>query len=112
MDHPIKEIKTLLSTTLNVEPQLLDTYQTEEDTLFWFRQYIDHLISKDFDALLLLLYRIDVNEEKVRSMLAATKGENPAQTIAELILERQKQKLYWRNKFRNSPVQIDDEERW
>lgn len=112
MDEELSDIKQLLATTLNVDNVPLQHIQSEEKVLQWLTQYIDYLISNDFDALLLLLYRIDVSEEKVKSMLAENKGQHSGRVIAELILERQRQKLYWRNKFRNTPVQSDDEERW
>lgn len=112
MENELLDIKGLLSTTLNVEENRMVELRSKEDILQWLTEYIDYLISNDFDALLLLLYRIDVSEQKVRSMLAVNKGENSARTIADLILERQIQKLYWRNKFKNSPTHIDDEERW
>lgn len=112
MDEELNDIKQLLAVTLNVDNIPLQHFQSEEAVLQWLTQYIDYLISNDFDALLLLLYRIDVSEEKVKTMLAENKGLNSGRVIAELILERQRQKLYWRNKFKNSPVQSDDEERW
>lgn len=112
MEEELEDIKRLLVTTLNVENAPLKDVQSEEAVLEWLTQYVDYLISNDFDALLLLLYRIDVSEEKVKAMLAENKGLHSGRVIAELILERQRQKLYWRNKFRNSPVQSDDEERW
>lgn len=112
MSHSVSDINSLLSTTLNVDGQLLSNLNTEEDVLEWLSKYIDHLISTDFDALLLLLYRIDVSEERVKAMLAETKGVDSSRIIAQMIIERQKQKIYWRNKFKNHPVKIDDEERW
>lgn len=112
MRTELDDIKQLLTTTLNVDGHLLTVYQSDEEILLWLSKYIDQLISSDFDALLLLLYRIDVSEERVKAMLAETKGQDSARTIAALIIERQHQKLYWRNKFKNVPVQLDDEERW
>lgn len=112
MSEKLDDIKQLLAATLNVDGQPLKNFHTEEDVLQWLAEYIDYLVSKDFDALLLLLYRIDVSEEKVKSMLAENKGQNSSRLIAGMMIDRQKQKLYWRNKFKNAPVQLDDEERW
>ncbi len=112
MSEKLDDIKQLLATTLNVDGLSLNKFHTEEDILQWLTDYIDYLVSKDFDALLLLLYRIDVSEEKVKTMLAENKGQNSSGLIAQMIIERQKQKLYWRNKFKNAPVQLDDEEKW
>lgn len=112
MSESLDDIKQLLATTLNVDGLPLKNISSEEDILKWLTDYIDYLVAKDFDALLLLLYRIDVSEEKVKAMLAENKGQNSSGIIARMIIERQQQKLYWRNKFKSTPVQIDDEEKW
>jgi hypothetical protein len=82
-----------------------------------FRQWliitIERLIARDFEALMFLLYRIDVNEKTVKASLAASKGENAAGIIADLIIERQLKKIEWREKFRQAaPPPEDEEERW
>lgn len=112
MNNDLVDIKQLLVQTLNIDSTPIIDISTEENILDWLSTYIDRLISEDFDGLLFLLYRIDVNEDKVREMLAATNGINASITIAELILERQKQKIYWRNKFKSSPSNIDENDRW
>lgn len=74
---------------------------------------IDFLIANDFNGLLFILYRLDVDEVKVKEMIASTGGITPGLTIANLILKRLEQKIYWRNKFKNQDkTEIDDEERW
>ncbi|MCO5234556.1 MAG: hypothetical protein LC105_13465 [Chitinophagales bacterium] len=112
MNNEIDDIKQLLVQTLNIDSTPMADMATEDKILEWLSMYIDDLISKDFDGLLFLLYRIDVSENKVREMLSATKGVNASKTIATLILERQKQKIYWRNKFKSSPTNIEENERW
>lgn len=60
-------------------------------------QHINELIESDFNMLLSILYRIDVDENKIRSELKKT-GENKTagHIIALLIIERQKEKLKWK----------------
>jgi hypothetical protein len=107
----LDELKFLVKGTLS--EALPDYLDSEEALLQWLIGKIEQLIATDFEALLFLLYRIDVSEQKVRQMLAATGGEAAARTIAELIIERQKQKLLWREKFRQQPLPPGDEdERW
>lgn len=110
----ISEIQNLLCDTLGVQKQALPIHQTEDELLNWLIDYIDELVSRDFDALLLLLYRIDVSEDRVKKLLEKAQGQNTSRIIAELIIERQKQKLYWRNKFKSQLIKQDedDEERW
>lgn len=73
--------------------------------------HINHLINHDFEKLVYYLYRIDVDENKMRSLLAAKEGENAAGLIADLIIERQLQKIESRKK--NSGTEnIPDDEKW
>lgn len=73
--------------------------------------YINQLINTDFEKLISLLYRIDVNETKLRNLLATSAGRDAAQLIADLIIERQLQKIESR---KNSKPQDDipEDERW
>lgn len=110
----VDELRILIRNTLPPEQQAVCEHAgTEQDLLQALAQMIEGLIKNDFEALLFLLYRIDVSEQKVRQMMAATGGENAALTIAQLILDRQKQKLKWREIFRKNPIIPGEEnERW
>jgi hypothetical protein len=73
--------------------------------------HINHLINHDFQKLVSLLYRVDVNENKMRHLLKQEQGENAAGLIADLIIERQLQKIESRkNSAANNS--ISDEEKW
>jgi hypothetical protein len=61
---------------------------------------VNHMIQHDFQTLLQLLYRIDVNEEKLRRELEQNKNEDAGRIIARLIIERQTQKIESRRQFR------------
>lgn len=107
------QVKSMLCQTLDVESSLVLSYHSEEDLLNWLSSYIDDLVVHDFNGLLLLLYRIDVSESRVREVLELDQAKSySSRIIAELILERQKEKLYWRDKFKNYTKEIDDDERW
>jgi hypothetical protein len=54
--------------------------------------YLNHLIENDFPALLQLLYRVDVSEQKLKSTLKENQGANAGDLLAELLIERQKEK--------------------
>lgn len=62
---------------------------------------IQHLIDFDLNKLWSVLYRIDVNEHKVKDLLATTPFAQHAQGIAQLIIERQQQKNISRKKYKN-----------
>ncbi|MFT6970663.1 MAG: hypothetical protein ACJAXX_001229 [Roseivirga sp.] len=58
---------------------------------------VEHLLLHDFNQLINSLYRIDVSEEKLKAALAIS--PNPAQTISEMIWERELQKVDTRKKY-------------
>ncbi len=59
---------------------------------------VDHLISTDFNKLLNILYRIDVSEEKLKDALS-NNTENTSEIIAQMIFERELQKVETRKKY-------------
>ena len=73
--------------------------------------HINDLINHDFQKLVSLLYRIDVNENKMRNLLEQKEGENAAGLIADLIIERQLQKIESRKRS-SKDKNIPDEEKW
>lgn len=75
-------------------------------------QYINHLINTDFEKLIFYLYRIDVHEAKMKQLLQAHEGENAAALIAQLIIDRQVQKLQAKAEFKTTAREDDNEERW
>lgn len=73
--------------------------------------YINRLITDHFDELITLLYRLDVNEKKLKDLLQQHAAEDAADIIASLIIERQEQKIKTRELFKPSD-NIPEEERW
>jgi len=74
--------------------------------------HINHLINHDFEKLVFYLYRIDVNESKMKKLLDQREGENAAGLIADLVIERQLEKIKSRQQFRQRDNEIDEQEKW
>lgn len=74
--------------------------------------HINHLIQHHFEQLVSLLYRIDVSEAKIKSLLQNEPGKNAGNLIAVLIIERQLQKIKTRQQFKQSGNDFDEEEKW
>lgn len=72
---------------------------------------INPLITNDFNKLLSLLYRIDINENKLKNMLAKNPSTEASLLIADLIIERQLQKIESRKMF-NQREDMENEEKW
>lgn len=74
--------------------------------------YINQLIKNDFEKLVTYLYRIDVNEQKLKSLLRQFPDEDAGNIIASLIIERQQQKLKSRELFSQRDNDSDESEKW
>lgn len=74
--------------------------------------YINPLISNDFNKLISILYRLDINETKLVQLLHDTPGQDAGMIIADLIIERQLQKIKSREAFRKPGSDIDENEKW
>lgn len=74
-------------------------------------QHINWMIVNRFEQLVQLLYRLDVDENKLKTMLSQHEGKDAAHLIAALIIERQLQKLASRNQS-GTDQNIPEEERW
>ncbi len=73
---------------------------------------INDLIQNDFESLINLLYRIDVSEKKLKQLLSENRSEDAGKIIAQLIIERQSEKIRSRQKNRDQDNIIDENERW
>ena len=78
--------------------------------------YINTLIKNDFEKLITYLYRIDVSEAKLKSLLQQSPQEDAGNIIASLIIERQEQKIKTRRQSDNYRISQRDndieEEKW
>ncbi|HSK13968.1 MAG TPA: hypothetical protein VK907_12195 [Phnomibacter sp.] len=104
---------------MNATDTLLDLTATTDYALVhspeWYRQLVEavnQLVVNDFNALVQILYRLDVNEDKIRLALEAEPGTDAADIISRLLLERQLQKLESRKKYKSGDTAADNEERW
>ncbi|MFT3703664.1 MAG: hypothetical protein QM802_14975 [Agriterribacter sp.] len=70
------------------------------------------LVEHDFQKLVEVLYRVDVNEQKLKNILNSNTEKNTEVIIGDLIIERQLEKLRSRNQFRNIDDDIPEEEKW
>lgn len=109
MSDTTLDIIPLLNKDLSLQlPEQLAMEELEHQ----LSDHINHLINTDFEKLIYYLYRIDVNESKMKNLLQQQGGTNAAQLIAKLIIERQLQKL--KSRSEHKPDNADDEgaERW
>ncbi len=63
---------------------------------------INDLILNNFQRLVTILYKVDVDENKLKRILKENSGNDAAGIIAHLIIEREVQKMETRKQFRNT----------
>ena len=73
----------------------MEAFQSE------LRRVIDYLIEKDFERLVRVMYRIDIDEEKVKYALSGIDEKTPADLIVDYVIEREMEKAKTRLKYRN-----------
>ena len=73
---------------------------------------VNALLVGDFDRLITILYRMDVSDIKLKQLLKKNPGEDAGKIIAQLMVERQAQKLQSRQQFRPQDEEIDENDKW
>lgn len=75
--------------------------------------YISDLVENNFEKLIHILYRLDISESKLKQLLKEKIQNNAGMLIADMIIERQLQKINQKKEFRKEDTgSIDEDERW
>ena len=72
---------------------------------------INYLLLHDFAALVQILYRVDVSEQKLKTLLQQQPQKDAAVIIAHLLLERQEEKKKSKESSRFND-DIPEDEKW
>ncbi len=90
---------------------ILDIAQIEQLNKSELVDAINWLIVNDFEKLVFILYRIDVSEAKIKTLLNKNNTNFAATVIADAILERLEEKKASRKKYKQDPS-VSEEEKW
>jgi len=83
----------------------------KEELLIQLESAIDKLLQTDFPRLIDILYRLDVDELKLKNELKENPDSKASLLIANLVLARQMQILETRKKY-GRKEDIPDDEKW
>ncbi|HWJ91042.1 MAG TPA: hypothetical protein VNR87_08005 [Flavisolibacter sp.] len=87
----------------------LSAFEQEEQRR-WLIEHVNYLLVHDFNLLIQLLYRVDVDEEKLKKLLQEQPHTDAAVLITDLLIQRQKQK---QSTVKPAQAQdIPDEDKW
>jgi hypothetical protein len=107
MEHA--DVINYFNKELSLEIPLHSSYRQLQALL---SSHINDLIKNDFEKLIAYLYRIDVSEQKLKTLLKQFPEEDAGNIIASLVLERQEQKLKTRKQYSKREDDFDSEEKW
>ena len=100
MENKLEIAQKLVVKDLNLkEPGLI--FSSLDKLIDWLATEIKQLIDEDFERMLTVLYRIDVNEEKTKEAFTMS---DPSRQLARLIIERELQKVASREKYKDKHV--------
>lgn len=85
--------------------ELTDDAIGEDDLLHAIKVRVSELLDQDPALLFSYLYRLDVLEVDLKRVLSWHHGQNPVDSISELILERQKNRIATKEKYRQPPIE-------
>lgn len=99
-----------ISEAFNVD---LPVNMTQKQLEVLLAEKINYLIVHDFSLLVQILYRIDVSENKLKTLLKENTDSNAGKIIAALVIERQLQKIKSRQQTgRDDKSIVDENESW
>ncbi len=97
------ESQVTVATIVGLPEELIRSEQV--DLFDELSAYLNELVLSDFNKLVSILYRMDVSESKVKAALADASGTISAgEIIARLLIEREREKMEWRRKFRDGEL--------
>jgi hypothetical protein len=106
-----KELIRQLQEQLQKVDLILAHQESYEQLRSALSMIINTLITTDFSRLISILYRLDIPENKLRIAMSKAGEQTAGEVIAEMIIERQIQKIQARELYK-SGEDIPEDERW
>ena len=82
-----------------------DAPMSEDELLHLLSEEVGLMIETRLDFLLGLMYRLDIDEMKIRKALAFGNEDAPNVSLAKLILQRQKQRVLSKKMYKTAPIE-------
>lgn len=108
MEQNNKDLIPLIRQSMEIDPPENISFKQLKELL---SSHINFLIQSDFQKLVSILYRVDVSESKLEHLLNKYPNYDASNIIADLIIERQLQKIKSRQQHPNNE-NISDDEKW
>ncbi|MEN0047694.1 MAG: hypothetical protein AAF806_11600 [Bacteroidota bacterium] len=86
--------------------------ESEEAMLDWMSDYVAYLIESRLEYLMSTMYRMDISEAAVQKALSPLNSEPANVTVARLIIERQKQRVFTKGFYKQEELDIEEQMKW
>lgn len=96
------EVKLCLVQDFNLVSSDLETCMNISEIKEKLKDSINYLINRDLNKLLNIFYRIDLNENKVKTILTVAPPSEIASMLADLVIEREIQKASYRLQYKST----------
>jgi hypothetical protein len=93
----LKEAAGLISSDLQTPISMQDW--DEEALVRYLTPLVRGMLDRDFNRFLQVCYRVDIGEQKLKTILAEAPPETLAETLARELVARQVQKILLRRKY-------------
>ena len=103
MEINTSEITDLVKKDFELSPS--DAPMSEDELLNLLSEEVGLMIETRLDFLLGLMYRLDIDEMKIRKALAFGNEDAPNISLAKLILQRQKQRVLSKKMYKTAPIE-------
>ena len=96
------EVVQLLSFDFQLDPDhFLPVHDGFEKLRNKVKHVIDHLLQTDFEKLLNIMYRLDIDESKFKAVISGTYGNDVSGKLAEFVIERELKKMETRKRYKD-----------
>jgi len=79
-------------------------FERLEEFRVYLTEKMKDLLDNNFNLLINTLYRIDISEKKLSGLFASKNKESIPERLAELIIDRQIQKINFRKRYREGEL--------
>ena len=96
-----RELKNLIVRDLDLQKgEDLLIQENQDEILEKLTEIINILLVKDYHRLVNAMYRLDIDEKLFRDAISGMHSPHVAARLAELVLNREKQKIKMRQKYK------------
>ena len=107
-NQPVEEIIKFVEKDFLISENISLVPAKEIESFEEFKKYltakIKVLLDEKFDLLVNILYRIDINEKKLSKLFSGDNRDHIPDALAELIIERQLQKIRLRKMYKDGKL--------